>query len=136
EVVGATGEVGGGLCGEAFGGHLVGGGDDLAANFVGVPSGHQRDMGLLASGVYLGDGFGKEPAVDDGAKAWRRVVVHDGADDVFGGDAPQLGELAGAPGSEGEGDVGLFALLECGIGAATGGDGSAAFADAALEEAA
>ena len=45
----------------------------MAADFVGIPSGEQRDVGLLAGGVDLGDGVGKEVAVDDGAEArWRR----------------------------------------------------------------
>ncbi len=80
-------------------------------------------MGLLAGGVDLGDGFGQEPAVDDRAEVRRRRCGcgWSGRRCLRWG-AAQLGELAGAAGGEGEGDVGFLALLERAFGTAAGGD--------------
>ncbi len=59
EVVGAVAKVFVGLGGEAFGGD-GGGEEDGGANFVGVPSGEEGNVGLLAGGVDVGTDSGRK----------------------------------------------------------------------------
>ena len=49
---------------------MIGGTD-----FVGVPAGEERDVGLLAGGEDVRDGLGEEVAVDVGAEAGGGGVV-------------------------------------------------------------
>ena len=67
--LGVVAEVGLRGCGEAGGGGFGFGHDDLAAGFVGVPTGEEGDVSLLAGGVDVGDGVGEEIAVDGGARS-------------------------------------------------------------------
>ena len=88
------------VCGEAVGGERRAWPDDLAAAFVGVPAGEERDVGLLAGGVDArGRSRGGSSRRCRGRSAGRRCGLGGGGfDDVVGGELAEVGELGGAEG--------------------------------------